>query len=471
MIKSIRRIYPLYFLIDLILIELTFYIVYLLKYNSLKDISSVKIDTPNFQEYSFVFILWTIFLIISFKRRNLYTTDRSLTIPREISRVIISVFYSSFLILAVIFFAKYKFFSRSVFTESFLSLCLSLSVWRIVKKIIFRKLFSKGIYNTDVLIAGAGRIGKVVLEEIKKNPHWGFKVVGFLDDNKKENIGKFSILGKLGDFDVIAKKHFVDELIITIPSEREVVSELIKKARCLHLGVRVVPENFEEPLLFLSINHLGIIPLLTYQERKWHPGESALKRLFDFVASFFTLIILLPLFLVIGILIRLTSKGPIFYVQKRGGFRGRKFNLYKFRSMIVEADKLKDALLEKNEVKDGVIFKIKDDPRITSVGRFLRKYSLDEIPQLFNVLRGDMSIVGPRPFLVNEVNQFDYTHMPRLNIRPGITGLAQVRGRSDLSFYRWVKWDIWYINNWSFGLDLKILMWTVPVVLKGKGAY
>lgn len=470
MIKSIRRIYPLYFLIDLILIELTFYIVYLLKYNLFENIF-ISISFPNLQEYSFVFILWTIFLIISFKRRNLYTTDRSLTIPREISRVIINVFYSSFLILAVIFFAKYKFFSRSVFTESFLFLCVFLSVWRIGKKIIFRRLFSKGIYNTDVLIAGAGKIGKVVSEEIKNNPHWGFKVVGFLDDKKKENIGKFSILGKLSDFDVTAKKYFVDELIITIPSERESVSELIKKAKGLHLGVRVVPENFEEPLPLLSINHLGIIPLLTYQERKWHPGESALKRLFDFVASFFTLIILLPLFLVIGILIKFTSKGPIFYAQKRGGFRGRKFNLYKFRSMVVEADKLKDSLLEKNEVKDGVIFKIKDDPRINSVGKFLRRYSLDELPQLFNVLKGDMSIVGPRPFLVNEVDKFDYTHMPRLNIRPGITGLAQVRGRSDLSFYRWVRWDIWYINNWSFGLDLRILLWTVPVVLKGKGAY
>lgn len=471
MIKSIRRIYPLYFLIDLILIELTFYTVYLLKYNSLKDISSAKIDTSNFQEYSFVFILWTIFLIISFKRRNLYTTDRSLTIPREISRVVISVFYSSFLILAVIFFAKYKFFSRSVFTESFFILCFFLSVWRTGKKIIFRKLFAKGIYNTDVLIAGAGKIGKVVLEEIKNNPYWGFKVVGFLDDNKKENIDKFSILGRLSDFDMVVKKYFVDELIITIPSEREIVSELMKKAKKLHLGVRVVPENFEEPLPLLNISHLGIIPVLTYQERKWHPGESALKRLFDFVASFFALIILLPLFLVVGILIKFTSKGSVFYAQKRGGFRGRKFNLYKFRSMIAEADKLKDTLLERNEVKDGVIFKIKDDPRITPVGRFLRRYSLDELPQLFNVLRGDMSIVGPRPFLVNEVDKFDYTHMPRLNIRPGITGLAQVRGRSDLSFYRWVKWDIWYINNWSFGLDLKILMWTVPVVLKGKGAY
>ena len=139
--------------------------------------------------------------------------------------------------------------------------------------------------------------------------------------------------------------------------------------------------------------------------------------------------------------------------------------------MVDDAEKKKEQLLQKNEIRDGVIFKIKKDPRITRVGRFLRRYSFDELPQLFNVLRGDMSLVGPRPFPIDESARFKYRHMPRLNMRPGITGLPQVKGRSELSFHQWVKWDLWYIHNWSFRLDLQILLWTIPAVLKGKGAY
>ena len=151
--------------------------------------------------------------------------------------------------------------------------------------------------------------------------------------------------------------------------------------------------------------------------------------------------------------------------------KGINFNFYKFRSMVENADELKDKLLEQNEVRDKVMFKIKDDPRMTKLGKFLRRYSLDELPQLFNVLIGNMSLVGPRPPLLDEVEKYGCNHIDRLSIKPGITGLSQIRGRSDLSFSRWVRWDLWYVNNWSFGLDLKILWETIPVVLKGKGAY
>jgi len=139
--------------------------------------------------------------------------------------------------------------------------------------------------------------------------------------------------------------------------------------------------------------------------------------------------------------------------------------------MIKDAEAMKQHLQEKNEVTDGVIFKIRNDPRATKIGRFLRKHSLDELPQLFNVLKGDMSLVGPRPPLPGEVSEYEDTHMGRLSIRPGMTGLSQIRGRSDLSFSRWIKWDLWYVNHWSLWLVLKIIWWTIPAVLKGKGAY
>ncbi|MBD3426579.1 MAG: exopolysaccharide biosynthesis polyprenyl glycosylphosphotransferase [Candidatus Omnitrophica bacterium] len=470
MIKARKKIYPIYLFVDVVIIALSFILPYLVRYNSPSDIFN-DIYLPNVRDYSFVFILWTIFIVISFKRRNLYATDRALNIPQETSRVVISVCYTAVLIGTIIFFAQFKFFSRLVFLSSFLSLVFFLSLWRIIKRLILRKLIAGGYHNINVLIIGVGRVGKIILEEIKKNPWGGLKVIGFLDDNVETGYGGVPVLGKLSDFPVIAKKYFVDEVIVTIPSEKIAVSEIIRRAKEMHLGVKVVPENFEEPLPVLDISHLGVIPLLTYKERKHHPAEFFIKRLMDLVLSFILLIFSLPIFLLIAILIKMDSKGPVFYRQKRVGFKGRTFNFYKFRSMVAGADKRRDELVERNEVKDGVIFKIREDPRITSVGKFLRRHSLDELPQLFNVLLGDMSLVGPRPPLADEVEKYSHIHMQRLSIRPGMTGLSQVRGRSELTFTRWVKWDLWYINNWSLGLDMQILWRTIPAVIRGEGAY
>jgi len=356
-------------------------------------------------------------------------------------------------------------------TLSFIMLCVFLSLWRASKRILLRRLIQEGFHNINVLMIGTTDIAKIIIEEIKRNPWWGFKVIGFLDDQAKEDINGISILGKLKDFIIITKRYFVDEVIIAMPSEKKVVSELIKQAKNMPLGIRVIPENLEEPEEAINITHLGIIPLITYKERKHHPAELFLKRSLDFVVSLFLLILLSPIFLIIAILIKIDSPGSVFYTQKRVGVKGKIFNLYKFRSMIEGAEELKATLLDKNEIKDGVIFKIKNDPRITKLGMFIRKNSLDELPQLVNVLKGNMSLVGPRPAMPDEVGKYNHFQMDRLSIRPGITGLSQIKGRSDLTFRKWIKWDLWYINNWSFMLDLKILWLTVPAVFNRKGAY
>lgn len=473
MIKTFQKIRPLYFFIDFVIITSIFYLSYIFKYNPPGSINSMltQIRLPDIKEYSFVFMLWLIFIATSFRKGSLYTTDRKLTIPTEVLKVLVSLFYTGILMSAVIFFAQYKFFSREIFLESFFLLCIFLSGWRVAKRLVLRKLIAYGFHNINILIVGAGKIAGVISEEIKRNPQWGFNVLGFLDDNGNGDINGFPILGKLKDCIEVIKRHFVDEIIVTIPSAREAVSELISQAKKMGLGLKVVPENFEEPLLSLDVAYLGVVPLLTYKERKHHPTEFALKRLLDFLAALVLLIILSPLFIIIAILIKLDSAGPVFYIQERVGFKGKRFRFYKFRSMIKDADKLKPKLLEKNEVKDGVIFKIKDDPRITRVGKFLRRHSLDELPQLCNALKGDMNLVGPRPPILDEVEKYNHTHMQRLSIRPGMTCLSQVKGRSDLTFRKWAKLDLWYINNWSFGLDFRILWWTMQVVLKGKGAY
>ncbi len=471
MIKPVRRVYSLYVFIDLIFTAISFFLAYISRYNLFQNVLIGKANLPNLREYSFVFILWAIFLIISLNRRELYSTDRGLSIPKEISRTIISISWTGILMSGVIFFAKYQFFSRQIFLRSFFLLCIFLPSWRVIKRLLLRRLISQGYRNRNVLIVGVGRVGKLVWGEIQRHSYLGFRAIGFLDDNGGKLKEGPPVIGKLTDFLHVAKKYFIDEVIVTIPSEKKVISNLIEQAKGLRLGIRIVPEDFEQALPILNISYLGVMPLLTYKEREFHPAEMALKRLFDFTASLLFLILFSPLFIITAVLIKLDSKGPIFYIRKRAGHRGRPFNFYKFRSMVREADSLKANLLDKNESKGNVIFKIKRDPRITRIGRFLRKYSIDEFPQMFNVLKGDMSLVGPRPFPVEESRKLEYNHSERFTVRPGITGLAQIKGRSNLSFYRWGKWDLWYVNNWSFGLDSLILWWTIPVVLKAEGAY
>ncbi|MFH1504244.1 MAG: sugar transferase [Candidatus Omnitrophota bacterium] len=471
MIQYSRKALPVYAAVDLVFLSLSFFFSYFLRYNSKLTVFTGRINLPNLQEYSFVFALWAVFVIIFLNRKGMHATDRNLSIPKEIFRAIISILYASIVMTGVIFFAKYNFFSRQIFFRSFLFLCLFLPGWRAAKRLLLRRLISQGYRNTNVLIIGAGKVGKVVWEEIRRHPYFGFKVVGFLDDKGEHSEEKFQILDKLSNFIEVAKKYFVDEVIITIPSERKVIANLIEQAKGLRLGIRIVPEDFEQAQPVLDVSYLGMLQLLTYKERRFHPAEIVLKRLFDWTAALIFLIVFSPLFIITAALIKLNSRGPIFYVQKRTGYKNKPFNFYKFRSMVKNADDLKQQLLDKNESKGNIIFKMRNDPRITSIGRFLRKYSVDEFPQIFNVLKGDMSLVGPRPFPVDESKKLIHDHLERFMIRPGITGMAQIKGRSDLSFYHWGKWDLWYVNNWSFGLDLKILLWTIPAILKGRGAY
>jgi exopolysaccharide biosynthesis polyprenyl glycosylphosphotransferase len=308
-------------------------------------------------------------------------------------------------------------------------------------------------------------------KEIKATPYLGIRAIGFLDDIKTGDMGGFRILGNVGELEQVVTKYYIDEIYITIPSERKVSADILQKGADMGKTVRVVAENFGMPHKQIRLNYVGSIPLVIYNEKPAHGADGVAKRIMDIVISGVSLVFLSPLFILIAIFIKIESPGPVIYVSRRGGKKGVAFNLYKFRTMIKDADIVKDNLKERSVVKDGPIFKIPDDPRLTNVGKFLRRYSLDEMPQLINVLKGEMSLVGPRPFPVEENDRIEHKHIPRLNIKPGMTGLAQVKGRSNLLFSHWMRWDTWYLHNWSLGLDFKVLLWTVPAVFKGKGAY
>lgn len=462
-----KQIHFLHLILDILFIAISFYLPYTLRYNS----NLILFNIVGFREYSLVFILWAVTLVFILHNYRLYATDRSLTIPVEITRIAKAVIFSSIIAALAIFGLKLEIFSRLVFGETVVLLVITLSGWRSIKRIWVRHLVLKGGLSLNVLIVGAGKSAVSLVEEISSSPYLGLRIVGFLDDYKIGEVSGFPILGKIEEVKTIVQRKFVDEIYITIPSERERVSRILLIAEELGKTTRVVADNFNS-LYFgkLGVNYIGLVPLISYHEQGLHASENFIKRLLDIVISGISLILLVPAFIVIALLIKIGSPGSIFYVAKRCGKKGKIFDFYKFRSMVQGADKHKESLRHKSEVT-GPIFKIKDDPRITRIGKFLRRYSLDELPQLFNVFKGDMSLVGPRPPTPDEVEKYDFWQMRRLSIRPGLTCLWQVRGRSDLSFYKWMKWDLWYIDNWSLGLDLRILFWTIPAVLKKEGAY
>jgi exopolysaccharide biosynthesis polyprenyl glycosylphosphotransferase len=290
--------------------------------------------------------------------------------------------------------------------------------------------------------------------------------VGFLDEN--EPIGG-DVHGRLDDLANIARTDFVDEIILTAPYQPDLARRVIREARRNQLDVKVVPDLFgfepDDPLVF---EKFGNIPVLTLRAERMPKFGLFLKRLVDTVSAAATLAFAAPLLSIIALVIKLESPGPVLYQAERAGLKGRRFRCYKFRTMDADADKLKELLRARNE-RQGPFFKMVDDPRITRVGRFLRRYSLDELPQLWNVVRGEMSLVGPRPHPLDDFERYDLGDLQRLDVPPGLTGLWQVTARRDPSFERGLALDLEYIRTWTLWRDFQILYKTISVVLHGSG--
>jgi len=302
----------------------------------------------------------------------------------------------------------------------------------------------------------------------------GYVPAGFCDDvswRQRARFGRFPCLGAVDDLPSVLAAHQVDEVIVALPSaEHERVLQIVGLCQGSGVGFRLVPDTFDLTLGTLDFESLAGIPLIGQREPALHGFNRALKRTIDVVVSAAALLVTLPLMALVAVAVKLDSSGPVFLPQERVGLNGRVFRIYKVRSMHLGADRLLKALQENNEA-GGVIFKMKNDPRRTRVGRVIRKLSLDEVPQLWNVLKGDMSLVGPRPPIPHEVALYDDWHRRRLEVVPGLTGLWQVSGRSDIPFDEMVMLDLYYIENWSLGLDLKIILRTIPAVISMRGAY
>jgi exopolysaccharide biosynthesis polyprenyl glycosylphosphotransferase len=320
-------------------------------------------------------------------------------------------------------------------------------------------------HSRNAVIIGAGEAGQKLARFLGANSHLGYRVKGFLDENHHADP---RLLGKPEDLPEVTRRHFIDDVLCTDPLDGELAERLIQRAREQRTNVRLIHEFFNGTIPGNA--EAGPHRFLVVDLHRESPREVELylKRALDVVLSAAALLATAPLMLLVALAVRFDSSGPAFYNACRIGKKGRKFVCYKFRTMVVNADELKDRLRHMNE-REGPFFKITDDPRVTRIGGFLRRYSLDELPQLLNVFKGDMSLVGPRPHPLDDYEKYESEHLRRLNVKPGLTGLWQVSARRHPSFQTGLALDIEYIENWSLWLDLKILLLTIPAVLQGEG--
>jgi exopolysaccharide biosynthesis polyprenyl glycosylphosphotransferase len=460
-------------LADALLINLSFFIAYWMRY----DLQVPKVVAPeNWEPYSvFQPVVWvlTLLLLVVFVLGGVYQQKRGRSWLDEVYAVFSGTAIGIVIMMAVTYVIRF-YYSRFIFLMVGAVIVVLLSLERWLLRVVRVQVRRRGHGIRRAVIVGAGKVGRSVMRSIVARPELGYRVVGFVDDNPEKghtDIGRFKALGGLESLPRIASQEDIDEVIVTLPwmYHRKILS-IVRQCERHEVSARIVPDLFQLSLNQVDVGDLGGVPLLSLREPRVGGWLWWVKRALDFAAALVGLVMGAPLMSVIALAIKLDSPGPAIFSQMRIGKGGRPFTCYKFRTMHVGAEKEKQKLAALNEAQ-GALFKIRKDPRMTRVGRVLRRISLDELPQLYNILKGDMSLVGPRPQLPEEVNQYMEWHKKRLETWPGLTGLWQVSGRSNLTFDEMCLLDIYYIENWSPVLDTKILLRTLPKVILGDGAY
>jgi exopolysaccharide biosynthesis polyprenyl glycosylphosphotransferase len=456
-----------YAAIDVMFVCLGGIAIFLLRFSLVHrmPITAELFRSPSAQAYLGFFVLYAALVVLSCISHNLYRTPRDRTIFDESWMVVKAIAVATALLSLFIFTAGEKQISRLVVGCSGVFSVVALSGWRAAKRQLVLRRTEAGINVRRVLIVGTGRLGRALARWLEENPQFGYVVCGFLDSRPSDDP---RVLGTIKDLRTVMLAHFVDELFITLPADRTLVKHLVLQARRLRLSLKVVPDLYDGLAWQAPLHTLGGFPVMELCRQPIPALGLAIKRMIDVVIASLLLIAAAPLLALLALLIHMDSEGPVFYVAERVGRKGVKFPCYKLRTMVVGADERKDLLRDDNE-RNGPFFKLAHDPRVTPLGRWLRKLSLDEIPQFWNVLRGEMSLVGPRPHPVDDFERYAIEHLRRLDVKPGLTGLWQVTARRDPSFDTNMALDLEYIENWSLWLDLRIVLRTVPAVLRAEG--
>jgi exopolysaccharide biosynthesis polyprenyl glycosylphosphotransferase len=397
-------------------------------------------------------------------RRNLRVTDEfgSLTLASLLATIA----------MAGVLYLSYRNVSRLQFISFALLAYLGMLTWRSLARLGFRMQSSSGVQRRKVLVVGAGEGGRRLGEQITGHPYLGLSLAGFLDDDPTLQAGASPVLGGLAQLRTVVAQQAIDDVVIALPrSADQALNRLVAELHDLPVKVWIIPDYFSLALHRASVEEFANIPMLDLRAPALSEYQRMLKRGFDLLMCLGGLPFILPAMGLIALAIRLDSSGPVFYRCKRMGENGREFEMIKFRSMVANADDLRH-LVEKTDAEGRILqHKIRSDPRVTRVGSFLRRTSLDELPQVFNVLSGAMSLVGPRPEQPHLVENYELWQRRRFAVPQGLTGWWQVNGRSDKPMHLNTEDDLYYVQHYSIWLDLQILAKTVWVVLRGKGAY
>lgn len=452
--------------VDVALVLAAFLIAYWLRF-VVPDHEAVALGLGHYVGMGLMVGLLTAML---FGLHGFYDPDHPRPWPARLHTIVSSLSTALVVAVAVSYFLGEQSFSRLWFASGWAIAVVWLTLWRKLAQRLYTTLRDAVAPGNRVLIVGANPLGQQLARELAHR----YQVVGYADNGSDLPVDlEGELLGPIAELERLVHAYAVDELVIALPGQRrEQVNRLISRGFRRRVQVKYLPDidapHIDAPLPHrLQLHHIGGRPYIGYAPVA---KVSWLKRASDLVLTGLGLLVLSPLLLAVAAAIKLDSPGPVLFRQRRVGKDGRLFWIYKFRSMRVDADQLLDALRARNEAT-GPLFKMRDDPRVTRVGRFIRRWSVDELPQLFNVLRGDMSLIGPRPPIPAEVALYEDWQHGRLRAQPGLTGLWQVSGRSDVPFHDMVRLDLHYISSWSLALDVEILLRTVPAVLSNRGAY
>ena len=403
-------------------------------------------------------------------RLNLYSESRPMSYLDLLWSIFSAILIDFAVISAAIFILQMKLYSRLFLALFALQSFIFISTARILAQFYFDKVPERSFNTRKILIVADSVRGELVEDVLKKQVSWGHKVIGRLSVKREED-KQSDTLGNIDDLSKCLQKYTVDEVLFALDGDRSV--DLMKSLDlCRKIGVsfRILPSLWVDMDQFISVETFQNVPFLTIQIDQFDAVGLVYKRILDLIGGLVGMVLLCLITPFIAIAIKLDSEGPVIFKQKRVGQRGRIFYIYKFRSMCQESESLKEELMEEN-IMNGAIFKLEDDPRITRVGKWLRKTSIDEMPQLFNVLKGEMSLVGTRPPTMDEVEMYQYQQLRRIAAKPGITGMWQISGRNKITdFDKIVELDCKYLDQWSFWGDMKILLKTVIILLQREGA-
>ncbi|MDA3789399.1 MAG: sugar transferase [Desulfobacula sp.] len=464
--------------IDIGITAFSFIAAYFIKRNLLPGSLSNLSKDPN---YYIVLLLIIIAWYISFKWMGMYMSYRRQPLWQFFITILKSCLLGIILVNIAMYFLHIQGISRLLMG---IFLILSISLLTLSKFIIFKileKVRTDGLNTRNVLIVGSKERAKDLIKAVEKYKATGYRVLGCFDVDEAQ-LGQpvfngHEVIGLVKDLEAYLRDNIVDELIFAIPLKKlEKGDQTLAFAESLGINVRIIPDwelhylMYRPGVAVIRFEEFLGVQTMALQSTPHNEGAMLIKHVFDFLGALILTIILLPVFIGIGLAIKVFSKGPVFYKQERLGMNGRRFMVYKFRTMTEHADEMLKELAEMNEA-DGPAFKIRNDPRIIPyVGSFLRKTSLDELPQLFNVLKTEMGLVGPRPPIPKEVDEYSVWHRRRLSMKPGMTCLWQIAPRrNELSFEDWMKLDLKYIDTWSLFNDFKILVLTAKAVLTGAG--